>query len=147
MRVSINIDGAIMMSQVLGHDGSPVGRVFAVQDKRSTGLGSTEEFTGETFLVVIVQCTGDVTTLILILEAAVDDENVVELVIELAVHEFQKSALVDARQRVRAILRDEVRQLHAGRARNVTDGLDGCICRYLGLFIGNNICWVLKHTQ
>ena len=87
------------------------------------------------------------TTLVLILEAAVDDHDVVKAVIELPVKKLKQSVFTDARQIVRLILRDEVRQLGGRRTVHITDGREGCICGYLGLFVGNNICGVLKHAQ
>jgi hypothetical protein len=95
--ISINIDRTILVTKVLGHNGSAVSGIFTVQDNSGASLGSTEQFTGETIFVVIVDCAINVASFIFVLEATIDDQDVVELVVELAIHEFQKSAFFDTR--------------------------------------------------
>ena len=145
--VSVDVDSPVLVTDVLGHDRRAVGRVLAVQDQSGARLRLAEQFVGKFFLVIVVERAIDVAAFILVLETAVDDHDVVEAVIELPTKKLEQSALVDARQSVRLILGGEVRKLQGRRTFDVTDGLEGCICRYLGLFFGNHICRVLKHTQ
>lgn len=145
--VGVDIDSAVVVANVLGHDGRAVSGIFTVKDESSPGLGRSEQLTRKFLLVVVIEGAVDVAALILILEAAVNDHDVVEAVIELPVKKFKQSVLANARQSVRLILTDEVRKLGGGRTVHVGDRLEGCICRYLGLFFGNHICRVLKHTQ
>lgn len=145
--VGIDIDGAVVCTNVAGHDRSAVCRVFTVQNKSSAGLGRAEELTSKLLLIIVVDGAIDVPALVLVLEAAIDDHDVVKAVVELSVQKFEEGALVDARHFVRLILGDEVRKLQSGRTFEVTDGLKGCICRYLCLLFGHHIRRVLKHTQ
>lgn len=147
IRVGVDINSSVVMANVLGHKRCAVRGIFTVQDEGCSGLGSAEQFTRKAFLVVVVEGAIDVATLILVLKAAVNNHDIVEAVIELPIKKFKQSVLADARQSVRLILGDEVRKLGGWRTFHVADGLEGCICWYLGLFFGNHIRWVLKHTQ
>lgn len=62
-------------------------------------------------LVVAIDGAVNVATFVLVLEATVDDHDVLKIVIVFAIHEFQKNALIDARQCVSLILRYEMRKL------------------------------------
>lgn len=98
IRVRININGAVLVTQVLGHDGGTVSRVFTVQDNGSAGLRGIKEFASEVILVVVVNGAINMAALILILEAAIDDQDVVKLIVKLAIHELQKGVLLNTRQ-------------------------------------------------
>lgn len=98
IRVRININGAVLVTQVLGHDGGTVSGVFTVQDNGSAGVGGIEEFPSEAILVVVVNGAVNVAAFILILEAAIDDQNVIKLIVVLAIHELQESVLFNTRQ-------------------------------------------------
>ena len=97
VRVAINVDSAVMVPNVLGHNGSPVRRILAVKNQGSTRFGSVKQLASKSILVIIVESTVDVTTFIFIFESAVNNHNVIELTIKLPIQELQKGVLVDSR--------------------------------------------------
>lgn len=147
MGIGINIKSSVMMADEFRHDRCAVRRIFTVQNQSGARLHGAKQLTGKLVLVIKVEGAVDVTALILVLETAIYNHDTVETVIELPIQKLDECALVDARQVVRLFLGDEVRKLKAWRTFHVTDGLEGCICRYLGLFFGDHITRVLKHAQ
>lgn len=97
LRILIDVDSTITMANVLGHDGRAVSRVLAVQDQCRPGFGFSEELGGKLLLVIVVESTIDVASLVFILEATVNDHDVVEETVVLAVHYFQQCVLLNAR--------------------------------------------------
>lgn len=145
--VLVNVEGAVPMADVLRHDGSSVGRIFAVQNKGRPGLGAGKELRSQVLLVVVVHRAVDVSSLILVLKAAIDNQNVVELFVEFPIHELQENGFVDTGQRVSLVLMDDMREVEARGSFDVANRLKWCICSKVGLFFDNNILWMLKHTQ
>jgi hypothetical protein len=147
VRVSIDIDSSVMVADEFRHNRCAVRGVFTVQNQGSARLDGAKQITGQLVLIIIVQGTIDVATLILVLETTVDNHDMVEAVAEFSIQKLDECALVDARQVVRLLLGDKVRKLKAGRTVDIAGRLKGCICRYLGLFLRNYIGRMLKHTQ
>lgn len=147
VRVRIDINSSVMMANKFRHNRCAVRGVFTVQNEGGARLDGAKQITGQLVLIVIVQSACDVAAFILVLETAVHNHNVVESVIELPIQKLHEGALVNARQVVRLLLWHKVRKLEAWRTVHVADRLKGCICRYLGLFFGNDIGRMLKHTQ
>lgn len=147
MGIGIDINSSVVVADEFRHDRCAVRGIFTVQNQSGARLHRAEQLTGKLVLVIKIEGTVDMAALILVLESAIDNHDMVEPVIELPIQKLDECALVDARQVVRLFLGDEVRKLKAWRTFHVTDRLDGCICRYLGLFFGDHISRVLKHTQ
>lgn len=147
VRVLIHIIGTILMADILRHNRGPVGGIFTMEDQGRARLWACEEFGGQEVLVVVVHGSGDVPALVLILESAVDDHDVIETIIVLAIQELHEDTLIDARQCIGLVLRKGVRELQARGSFNVGDRRKWCICSIVSLFIDNNILRVLKHAQ
>lgn len=147
VRILVHVIGTILVPDILRHDRGPMGGIFAMKDQGRPRLWACEEFGGQKVLVVVVHGSGDVPALVLILEAAVDDHDVIETIIVLAIQELHEDTLVDARQCIGLVLRKGVRELQARGSFNVGDRRKWCICSIVSLFIDNNILRVLKHAQ
>jgi len=125
MRIGVDIDGTVMVTNVLGHDRGTVGRILAMKNQCGSGLGRVEKLTSEAIFIVVINSAINVATIILILEAAINNHYIVELATELAFEKVQEGVFGDARQAVRPILRCEVRKLGLRSGFYVTDGLKG----------------------
>lgn len=81
VRVGINIDSSVMVPNVLGHDGGPVGRILAMKNERSTRLGLVKQLGSKSILVIVVEGTINMAAFIFVFKTAIDDNDVVELTI------------------------------------------------------------------
>lgn len=59
--------------------------------------------------VIVIDSSVNVATLILVLEAAVDDHDIIKSVVIFAIHEVYKDAFINTRQVISLILRYKVR--------------------------------------
>jgi hypothetical protein len=125
MGIGVDIDGAVMMTNVFSHDRRTVGRILAMKDQCGSGLRRVEKLTGKPIFIIVINGTINVATFILIFEAAINNHNIVELATELSIEKFQEGVFGDARQTVRPILRCKVRKLGLRSGFDVTDGLEG----------------------
>lgn len=111
MRVVLGVDGSVLGADMAGHHGGAVSRVLAVKDENGSSLhGVLEQLRGEEVLVVVVDGTIDVAALVLILETAVNDHLLVELVTVLAVQEVDHGFSRDPGDGVGGVIGQEVRQ-------------------------------------
>lgn len=124
-------------------------RVFTVKDEQgSTADGSFEQLRREKLLVIVVDRTLNVATVILILEAAVNDHFVVKFVVELAVENVKHGVFGDARNGVSGVIGEKVRHNGFISFLDIHDRLerrwDRVESRGLGI---HDIIGVLKHAQ
>jgi hypothetical protein len=109
--IVLGVGGAILGTDMASHQGSAMRRVFAVKDEQSSSRPRLlEELIREKILVVVVDSSFDVTSLVLVLETAVDDHFRVVMIGVFTVENLQQGLLLDARYRVGRVLRVEVRE-------------------------------------
>lgn len=76
--IAFSIDSAILVSDVFGHQGSTVCRIFTVENQQCLGrLFMLEQLCGELVLVIEVDRTVYMATFVFILESTVDDDPLV----------------------------------------------------------------------
>lgn len=87
-----------------------------MEDEKSIRCCSNiEQLCRKLFLVIVVQGTINMTTFILVLETAIDNQNFIELVLELAIEDVTHGAFLNSGEAVRLIFGDEVRYLESVR--------------------------------
>ncbi len=110
LRVELNVGITIFGSDVSSHDWGSVGRVLAVEDEKSAALHRSQEQVGrEKVLVIVVDGSVDMASVVLVLEAAVDHHLLREMLAVLAVQYVQHSAPRDARNAAILPLGEEMR--------------------------------------
>ena len=93
------------------HEWSSMGRVFTVKDEQGGSrpvVGIPKEMLGQAFLVVEIERTVDVATVVLVFESTVDDDDVVVVAGVATVEHVDEGVRGDTWQTVGAIVRDEV---------------------------------------
>jgi hypothetical protein len=89
--IRLCIHGAILGSDMASHEGSTVGRVFAVEDEEDTSAhGSIEELARKEVLVIVVDSAIDVATIVLVLKSAINHHLLVKLLTVLSVQDVHK---------------------------------------------------------
>lgn len=107
--VPIRIDSTIFVADELGHQGSTVRRVFAVKDKQSPlGRFDIEKLVSEGLLIVEVDCTVDVSSKILVLKSAVDNDTLLVHMVVLSVKNTDHSLFCDSGE-ITSTIRHEMR--------------------------------------
>lgn len=91
------------------HDRSPMGRILAMEDQNGPCLLFIEKLRSKKFLIIVVDRSIDMAAFKLILEATVNDHDILKTVIILAAQEIHEDGLVDPWQAIRLIFGDEVR--------------------------------------
>ena len=119
--ISLDIDSSILVSDELGHQWCTMSRVFAVEDdeRRFAGIPTNclkqgfhlKQLGGKSLFVVVVLGALNVATIILILEAAVDDYSLLVAGIILAVEEIDHGLLADPRELVWLVILEHDGQL------------------------------------
>jgi hypothetical protein len=107
--VKLSIRCSVLSPDMAGHQRSTVSRVLAMKDKkRSTVHGSFEELGSQKILVIMVNSTINVATLILVFETAIDDHLLVKVFCVLAIQNLQQSLLGDSRNGICRVVRQKV---------------------------------------
>ena len=92
---------SVVLADKLGHAWSTVNRVLAVKDQKSLWWRILiEKILGQAFLVIIVDSLLDVSSVILILEATVDNHDLIVVCIVLSVDDIDEGVLLDTWQTV-----------------------------------------------
>lgn len=107
------VDGTVTVADELGHARSTEFGVLAVEDQESVGSDTAvfKQIRGELVLVVVVDGTVDVATVVLVLETAVHDQDLVIVRVVVAIEDVDKSVLLDTGEAVGLLLVEEVRKL------------------------------------
>jgi hypothetical protein len=144
------VDGTITVADELGHARGTEFRVFTVEDQESVGSDTAmlEQVLGQLVLVVVVDGAVDVATVVLVLEAAVNNQDLVVVRAVVAIEDVDECVLLDAGEAVRLFLVEEVRKLllvglvevHRDRGRRVD-------VRVVVLLAIDDIVGVLKHAK
>jgi len=123
-------------------------RIFTVEDDELVGGGRFEKSLRESLLVTIVFCALDVAAFVLVLETAVDDHLVVELMVVHTVQNVDQSRTSDPRQTVGLRGRDKVRKLQRGSIVDIHDRLQAAGGVAVGLLLRvHDFARVLVHTE
>lgn len=110
-RVVLGVDSPVLGADMASHHGGAVRRVFAVEDEDCSSLhGVLDQLGGEEVLAVVVDSSVNVSSLVLVLETAVNDHFLVELVTVLSVQEINHGGLCYPGNGVRGVIGEEVRQ-------------------------------------
>lgn len=106
------VDSTVTVAHKLGHAGSTKLGVFTVENEQSLcGRVSFEELLSQLLLVVEVESTIDVASVVLVFETAIDDVDTVVVSVVVAAENIEESVLLDPRQAIGLIFREEVRKL------------------------------------
>lgn len=111
LRIPINVVGAVFMTDERRHDRCSMGRIFAVEDQGRIGLGRAKEIVCQSLFVVVIDSSFNVSTLVFIFKATVDDHNLLESVVVFATQDINHDALIYPRQAVCLIFGNEMWQL------------------------------------
>ena len=147
-RIELDVGITIFGSDVSSHDRGSVGRVLAMEDEESASLHrSQEQVGGEKVLVVIVDGSVDMASVVLVLEAAVNHHLLREMLAVLAVQDVQHSAPRDAGNAAILPLGEKMRYDGLVGFFHVHDGLESR-GRRRGLLLGlHDVAGVLKHAE
>lgn len=106
------VDSTVAVAHKLGHARSTELGVFTVEDEQSLcGRVGFEELLSQLLLVVEVESTLDVASVVLVFETAIDDVDAVVVSVVVAVENIEESVLLDPRQAIGLIFGEEVRKL------------------------------------
>jgi len=144
------VDGTVAVADELGHARGTEFRVFTVKDEQSVGSDTAvlEQILGQLVLVVVVDGTVDVATVVLVLEAAVNDQDLVVVRAVVAVEDIDESVLLDAGEAVRLFLVEEVgKLLLVGLVEVHGDGRRRVDVRVVVLLAIDDIVGVLEHAK
>ena len=111
--VVFHVDVAVVATDELGGKRCTVDGVFAVEDQESVRRVGTffKEFLGQELLVVKVEGAFDVATVVFVFKSAVDDDDLLVLVVVLGVEDVVHGFLGDARESVGVVVVHEVGKL------------------------------------
>lgn len=144
------VDSTVTVADELGHAGGTELRVFAVEDQECVGSDTTmfEQVLGQLVLVIVVDGAVDVATVVLVLEAAVNDQDLVVVRVVVAIENADEGVLLDTRKAIRFFLVDEVRELGLVWLVEVhRDGRRRVDVRVIVLLAIDDIVGVLKHAK
>ena len=144
------VDSTVTIADELGHARGTELRVFTVEDQESVGSDTTvlEQILGQLVLVVVVDGTVDVAAVVLVLEAAVNDQNLVVVRAVVAIEDVDESVLLDAGKAVGLFLVEEVRKLLlVGLVEVHRDGRRRVDVRVVVLLAIDDIVGVLEHAK
>lgn len=144
------VDGTVTVADELGHARGTEFGVFAVKDQESVGSDTAvfEQIRGQLVLVVVIDGTVNVATVVLVLETAVNDQDLVVVRVVVAIEDVDKSVLLDAGEAVRFFLVEEVRKLgFVGLVEIHRDGRRRVDVRVVVLLAIDDIVGVLEHAK
>ena len=122
--VTLRIDGAILRTYVTCHQRRPMHRVFAMEDQKSPSFQrAVEQVRGEQLLIIIVDGSINVTSVVFILEPTVDDEFVVIVLGVLAVQNFKEGLSRKPGYAIVLVVRVEMREHRLGGLFDIENGL------------------------
>lgn len=150
LRVLEVVDSTVTVADELGHARGTEFRVFTVEDQESVGSDTAvlEEVLGQLILVVVIDSAVDVATVVLVLEAAVNDQDLVVVRAIVAIEDVDESVLLDAGEAVGLFLVEEVRKLLlVGLVEVHGDGGRRVDVRVVVLLAIDDIVGVLKHAK
>lgn len=146
MWVAFCIDSTVLVSDVLGHQGGTMSRVFAVEDQQCFGgLLMLKQLSGQLVFVIEIHSAVYVTAFIFILETTVDDHSLIVETVVFAVQDVYHCVPRDAWKITSLIVREEMWQLGLIRGVEVCYGSERCGTRLL--LLSHNLIGVLKHAQ
>jgi hypothetical protein len=144
------VDSTVAVADELGHARGTEFRVFTVEDQESVGSDTTvlEQILGQLVLVVVVDGTVDVATVVLVLETAVNNQDLIVVRAVVAIKDVDERVLLDARKAIRLFLVEEVRKLLlVGLVEVHRDGRRRVDVRVVVLLAIDDIVGVLKHAK
>jgi hypothetical protein len=109
--VSFGINRAVFVANIFGHDRCPMSRILTMKDEKGFWGGlNFKQLRGQLFFVVEVDGPVDVSTVVFILEATVNDEELLVMLVEVAVEDADEGLFGDSRKIARSVIGDEVRK-------------------------------------
>ena len=141
------VDRPVLVANELGHARCTVDRVFAVEDEEGVWwVGLLEKLFCQKRLVVVVDGTFNVATLVLVLETAVDDHDFVVVGIVVTVEYADQSVLLDAGKTIVCFGRS-VRKLVLMHSVDIIGRLQRWHWRRIVFAVPHDIVRVLEHAQ
>lgn len=93
------------------HQGRSVGRILAMEYQHGVLLGAFfKQLRCQALLVIMIGSALDMPALILVLEATVNNDDFLVIVLVLSINNFNESRLVDTRQTISLVIRQEMWQ-------------------------------------
>lgn len=146
--IVLSVGTAVLGAHVTGHQRGTVSRVLAVEDDEGTAFHrGSEEVGNQKVLVVVVDGAVDVATIVLVLEAAVDDELVIVSLVVLSIENVQQCLAFYARNVVALSFGKEMGQDGLGGLLNIHHRRESRGCWRLLLLGLHHLPRVLEHAQ
>lgn len=122
--VALGVDSAVLCTYVTCHQRRSVDRIFAVEEQKGPSFQrAVEQVRREQLFIIIVDGTIDVTPVIFVLEATIDDESVVVVLIILAVQDVEEGVPRKPGYAVVLVVGEEMWEHRLGSLFDIENGL------------------------